>query len=522
MAPRSKAEAFPTPNGEDRAVTLELTPESQRYIFGLKLRKFRQERGWALKDVSKATGLSMSYLSEIEKGRKYPKHDKIVDLARGLGVSYEDLVSTRLDEELRPVRELLASSFLKEFPFHLFGIEPEALVGLVTEVPAKAGALLSTVLELGRTHGVRVEHLLFSALRSYQRLERNQFEEIEKEAEALLAERGWTDRWWIGEEELRELLEEEYGVRVEDEILAEYPDLQGLRSVWIDEPEPALLLNDGLMPPQRAFAVGRELGYRRLGLEERSITSGYINVESFEQVIHDFEAAYFSGCLLIQRRLLCRELDEIFSRRRWDPDAFLELLEKLRTTPETFFYRLSQLVPGEFGLQSMVFLRFANRAGTDHFDLTKILNMSRLPIPLGIEPDEHYCRRWSGLQLLKRLAAEQASGAATERPSVGIQRARFLEDGSEFLTFTLTRPLALSDDENTSVNVSFRIDDELMRRIHFWDDPEIPRRDVGLTCERCGLADCAERVAPPVEFEAQETRRRQEAALDQLLERMRG
>lgn len=505
---------------------MDLNPDSLRYILGLKLRSYRQERAWGLKDVAKATGMSVSYLSEIEKGRKYPKPDKIHQLAQALDVPFETLMSPRLDDELRPVRELFNSSFLQEFPFHLFGIEPEALVGLVTEVPSKAGALLSTVLEIGRTYGVRVEHLLFAALRSYQQLNDNYFADIEDAVAELVAEQGWTDRAWIGDDELRRLLEEQYGIEVDDGTLSREEDLSNLRSVWIEGPRPKLLINERLMPSQRAFALGRELGYLRLGLGERSTTSTYINVESFDQVINDFKAAYFSGALLIQRDLLSREMEAFFQRDTWAPIEFLDLMERFQTTPETFFYRLSQLLPARFGLETMFFVRFANRANTDHFDLTKILNMSRLPIPLGIEPNEHYCRRWSGLQMLKRLAAEQADGSATDEPGVGIQRATFVSaDGaepSEFLTFTVTRPLALSDDKNTSVNLSFRVSDELMRKIRFWDDPKIPTREVGLTCERCGMADCQERAAEPVYFENRQRQKRQEAALGDLLRRHLG
>ncbi|MDA8016829.1 MAG: XRE family transcriptional regulator [Thermoanaerobaculia bacterium] len=504
---------------------MDLNPDSLRYILGLKLRSYRQERGWGLKDVAKATGMSVSYLSEIEKGRKYPKPDKIHQLAQALEVPFETLMSPRLDDELRPVRELFNSTFLQEFPFHLFGIEPEALVGLVTEVPSKAGALLSTVLEIGRTYGVRVEHLLFAALRSYQQLNDNYFEDIEDAAAELLRERGWSDRHWIGEEELRELLESEHGIEVDDQTLLQEPDLSSLRSVWIDGPRPRLLINGRLIPSQRAFALGRELGYLRLGLSERSRTSTYINVESFDQVIHDFKAAYFSGALLIQRDLLSLEMEAFFRRDRWAPREFLGLLRRFRTTPETFFYRLSQLLPSRFGLDTMFFVRFANRTGSNHFDLTKILNMSRLPIPLGIEPNERYCRRWSGLQMLKGLAMQQAGGATRNEPGVGIQRSTFgatpSSDEGEFLTFTLTRPLVLSDDESTSVNLSFLVSDQLMRKVRFWDDPAIPTSEVGITCERCGIHECLERAAAPVYFGARQRQKRQEAALADLLRRQR-
>tara|TARA_B100001750_G_C15316962_1_gene500197 strand:+ start:549 stop:743 length:195 start_codon:yes stop_codon:yes gene_type:complete len=41
-----------------------------RYIFGMKLRSFKQEKGFGLKQLTTLTGLSASYINEIEKGEK--------------------------------------------------------------------------------------------------------------------------------------------------------------------------------------------------------------------------------------------------------------------------------------------------------------------------------------------------------------------------------------------------------------------------------------------------------------------
>ncbi|MCD8540807.1 MAG: helix-turn-helix domain-containing protein, partial [Leadbetterella sp.] len=52
-----------------------------RLIFGLKLKQFRLEKGWSLQELSDRSDISPSYLNEIEKGKKYPKTDKIFDLS---------------------------------------------------------------------------------------------------------------------------------------------------------------------------------------------------------------------------------------------------------------------------------------------------------------------------------------------------------------------------------------------------------------------------------------------------------
>ena len=58
--------------------------ENVPVIFGLKLRQLREDRGLGLKELSALAGMSPSYVNEIEKGKKYPKADKILQLAEAL------------------------------------------------------------------------------------------------------------------------------------------------------------------------------------------------------------------------------------------------------------------------------------------------------------------------------------------------------------------------------------------------------------------------------------------------------
>ncbi|MEM9557751.1 MAG: helix-turn-helix domain-containing protein [Acidobacteriota bacterium] len=499
---------------------MDLNADSLRYILALKLRRLRQARGLGLKETAQAAGLSISYLSEIEKARKYPKPDKILQLAQAFGVPYDELVSPKMDDELGPVGELFASPLLREFPFQLFGLEPESVVQLVSEAPSRAGALLRTFLELGRTYDLRVEDFLFAALRSYQQMHGNHFPEIEKAATSFLEARSWERRLHLPEEDLRRVLEEEHGYTVGTLPLERHPELADLRSVWLHEGgQPHVLINPRLRPAQRAFALGRELGYLELGLEERSTTSVQLRVESFDQLVNDFQAAYFSGALLLHRELLVEDLGHFFARPRWSRDALLDLLGRYRTTPETFFYRLSQLLPHEFGMERLFFLRFSHRAGSEEYRLSKILNMTQLPIPLSVEPNEHYCRRWLSLRLLGEMPARRA-GARDER--VGAQRSAFDSAGEEFLILTLVRPLSLIDGVNSSISLGIGLDDAARRRIAFVDDASIAGRSVDLTCERCPLADCGERVADPIVRLARERDERREAGVAALREELLG
>jgi len=95
---------------------------NEKIIFGVKIRFLRQQAGYAFADFSKKTGMSVSYLNEIEKGKKYPKEDKIILLADALEVSADMLKSSYLPNQLKPVKELLESNFLNELPLDMFGI----------------------------------------------------------------------------------------------------------------------------------------------------------------------------------------------------------------------------------------------------------------------------------------------------------------------------------------------------------------------------------------------------------------
>ena len=82
-----------------------------KLIFGLKLKQIRTDKNLSLFGLSKISGLSKSYLNEIEKGKKYPKTDKIVILSEKLDVPYDQMVSLKLDKNLAPIGELLKSKY---------------------------------------------------------------------------------------------------------------------------------------------------------------------------------------------------------------------------------------------------------------------------------------------------------------------------------------------------------------------------------------------------------------------------
>src|SRR5262249_46236858 len=183
-------------------------------------------------------------------------------------------------------------------------------------------------------------------------------------------------------------------------------------------------------PSQKAFVAAREIGYRVLGLTERPATSTWIKVESFDQVLNNFKASYFAGALLIGRDILREDLARFFAKPRWDGPALLEGMRRYDATPETFFYRLTQLIPRFFGLRELFFMRFSHSARTGAPELTKVFHLSGVPVPHGVGSNENSCRRGAVLRLLREIARPgKRRGAA---PAVAAQRSRFLDDGAEF------------------------------------------------------------------------------------------
>ena len=299
-----------------KGIPLTTSAENLRLILGLRLRGLRDERGWTLKQLAERSGLSISYLSEIEQGRKYPKPEKLLALAGGLSVAYDELVAMAAGESLQPVESLLRSPLIGGFPFEVFGVRPEDVVRLLTEAPDRARALARAFVDLGRTYDLELEDVLLSALRSYQEMHHNYFPELEDEATRFRAAHGWSGRQVPGADEMVTILEG-LGIAVDDQRLAQSPPLEGLRSVYLDGRtsgrKARLLVNGQLMASQRAFVLAREIGYRVLGLKERALTSSWIEVDSFEQVLNNFRASYFAGALLLDR--------EAFERRPRRPSS---------------------------------------------------------------------------------------------------------------------------------------------------------------------------------------------------------
>ncbi len=481
---------------------------NHKVIFGMKLRQFREQKCLSLTDFAALTDLSVSYLTEIEKGKKYPKAEKIARLADALGRSYDELVSIRINEEFSPLADFLTSPVLHNFPYHLFGIAPAQVVELLTRQPAEASALVNALVGIAEQYNIGVEHLFRSALRSYQELNANYFPEIEDAVDRFVQQAELSADPTPTYRALRSLIETQFGYHLDDQRLKRHPNLLRFRSVLVAKPRraPQLLINPALSEWQKKFILARELGYQVLGLKERALTSAPEGVDSFEQVLNDFKASYFAGALLIHRERLLADLKAFFALTKWNPARFRAFLDQYQVTPEIFMYRLTEVLPQYFGVR-LHFLRFNHEGG--QFKLVKHLNMSQVLIPGGTGVQEHYCLRWLAIRILKDLRGQSANGKAIEEPTVAAQVSQFVDTDAQFLCLAFARHLALNTSATSSVSLGFRLDENFERIVRFAHDSKIARLVINGTCERCPLTadDCQDRDAPPSLLESQKVRR---------------
>lgn len=488
---------------------------NERIILGLKVKLLRQQQHLSFAALALETGMSVSYLNEIEKGKKFPKPDKIELLAQALNTTAASLQNGKLGRAYEPVEQLLRSNFLHDLPLDVFGIELSKIAEIIASAPAQVGAFISALLELSRTYSVREENFYFAALRAYLELHENYFEDIEKAvADFCEAQNIPTSPRPLAPDVLARALRVLYGYHIVADGLDALPDLRHLRAVFLANSK-KLLLNSRLKTQQQAFQFGKEIGFNVLDIRQRATTSSILRAGSFEEVLNHSKATYFSVALLLPLHDFKQRLGAFFQLPTWDGKAFVQLMQYYNASPEMLYHRMTNVLPKFFGMPKLFFLRFLHKPGQKEFVIDKELHLSQHHHPHGNALHEHYCRRWISLSLLNDLDKMQAEGIYTEQ-IVNVQRSRYLGTTDEYLCITLARPGYPSPEKNVSLTLGLLINDDVREKIKWLDDPSIQLREVHTTCERCPLTNCQERSAAPDIVSRKEQYKRTQAALDRL------
>jgi len=448
---------------------MEIKEDDIRLIFGLKLRRARQAKDLSLAELGKLTGLSVSYLNEIEKGRKYPKAEKIASLAKALGTTFDKLVSLKLDKHLAPVGELLESGFLQDVPLDLFGIDRGKLVDIIANAPAKVAAFIHTLARIAANYNMTQEHFYFAALRSYQELNENHFDDLEKEVSRFRKQFELQEDESLSSTQLHDLLVKEFGYVVEESSMEDYPELIHIRSVFIPERK-KLLINARLAENQKAFLYAKELGYAFLGLtDQRALLTPWPYATSFDHVLNNGKASYFGGSLLLPPAELVNELRLFFAKRKFDGDALLKILAQYNSSPEMFMLRLTNLIPRHLGVVRVFFQRFDHNRTTDTVEAMKELFLDRQQEPAEIEMLNDAAGEWLRQGLFQkidkqRLTKKYSGPLSDAQRFVGI-------NGQRYLVMAIGRKMGREPDRSLAVCLGVEILPANEKLIGFLNDP---------------------------------------------------
>ncbi len=464
---------------------------------GLKLKQLRQEKQLSLYELSAKSSLSVSYLNEIEKGKKYPKAEKIAQLAQALGVNYDELISLKLTKNLTPIAELIDSNILEMLPLDHYGININKFISLMSGASYQLSALVATVIDMARSTELSQNNFSRTALRIYKEIHDNYFEEVEQSVDKFIDEYKISVLPPLNYKMLFEILEKKYNYILDEKRLDNFEELGQLRGILKPAKQPILFLNSKLSSAQKLFIIGKELAYNYLNISKRSYIHSSLKLNTFDHLLNNYIAAYFSTALILDKNSFSADINTFFSQEKWDQNSIINLIAKYDATPEMFFQRLANLSGNIWKLKKYFFLRFNTFAGTDKFDLTKEVRLNISQNPGGYQTNEHYCRRWISIDVLKNIKEELNGKDSNGKMKAGIVHSKFHETNDEYISFSVAQQNILDPNIFTSVTLGFYLDEQLKKKIKFWNDTEIPFRIVNNTCEMCSISDCRERVSEP-------------------------
>lgn len=479
-----------------------------RFILGLKIKKLRMDQDLSLKNLSEMSGLSISYLNEIEKGKKYPSIEKLSGLASALNTNLESLVSVKTGRNLHPLLKFLESDLVKKLPLDLFGLSETDMIDMMASSPEKFANFVVTVLEVSRSYDMKVEDLYHAALRAFIESHDNYFQEIENISRTFSKEHSLSPIPTT--EELENILTERYKYRIDRERLNQNELTETVnRHVKLEGSSRTLYLNSRLRNEQAKYYLGKEIGRHLNG----DVTKSSYDFVSLIDYIKDYKAAYFSGALLLEEKSLAESLQAFFTSNKFDGDQLLSIIEKYKVSSETFFHRLTQILPHHFQLKKLFMLRSDSKLHSDEYFISKELHLGGLHSPHGVRIGEHYCRRWITIDLIKRYKQTYHENSANKL--VGAQIS-IMHNGSQYLCISIARPSQTKPDTLSCFTIGIKIDEGSSKVIRFLKDPSILTTRVGQTCERCSIQDCTQRVAPAKIYLNEKLKEDCKAVLDQL------
>ena len=70
-----------------------------RQVLGANIRSLRGQLGLSQDDLAAGSGLSMNYIGYIERGKKWPSHEALSELAKALNTTPDRLLAEETEED---------------------------------------------------------------------------------------------------------------------------------------------------------------------------------------------------------------------------------------------------------------------------------------------------------------------------------------------------------------------------------------------------------------------------------------
>jgi Zn-dependent peptidase ImmA (M78 family) len=295
-------------------------------------------------------------------------------------------------------------------------------------------------------------------------------------------------------EELSAVLIEEYGYTIKEITFSEQEELGDLRSIFVPKSK-TLLLSVEIDEPQKAFILAKEIAYNYLEITERLYTFSWIKFDNFDQVLNNFYASYFAGALLLPRKLLIDELNLFLTKTDPKPQEMIDLMGKFNVSPESFYQRLTNILPKDFQLKNLFFLRLSHQIGADTYQMEKELHITNQQEPHANEMNEHYCRRWVSVKTIVEALKQNKTHC------FDAQISRYENSNNEFLVFSSATLDPFKKDCLRSISVGILITPGMKKKFKFIDNPSLKKQLVGVTCETCAVKNCQERASAPSQLD---------------------
>ena len=254
-----------------------------------------------------------------------------------------------------------------------------------------------------------------------------------------------------------------------------------------------LLLNELLDEDQKTFILAKEIGFNILELNPRPNTYSWLDFTSFESLLNNYYASYFAGCLLIPKEKLAEEVSDFFQNQDWNPKKFEKLIEDFTNSPETFYYRLTNILPADLGIKDLFYLCFTKKKNSDKIQILKELHLNQQQAPHANSTNEHYCRRWIAVKNLANLKENEKVTDA--------QISHYKDSGLSYLVISTSQKNPFSDGTNRSYCLGILLNSNSLKKIKFSKSESVKTVNVGVTCETCSISDCEVRKAPPIRLE---------------------